>query len=67
MGEKTTSISRRAMYLHDYMKRKHPEIDDDPEAVCAEIGYPLDAYSAMARVETTDMRKGTYPKEGEHR
>ena len=65
--EKTTSISRRAMYLHDYMKRKHPEIDDDPEAVCAVIGYPLDAYSAMARVETTDMRKGTYPKEGEHR
>ena len=63
--DKTSSISRRAVYLHDYMKRKHSEIEDDPEAVCAEIGYPLVAYNAMARVETTDMRKSKPPKEGE--
>ena len=63
--EKTSSISRRAVFLHDYMKRKRPEIADDPEALCAEIGYPLEAYNAMARVESTDMRKSKYPKEGE--
>ena len=45
------------MVLHDYMKRKHREIADDPEALCAEIGYPLVAYNAMARMEATDIRK----------
>ena len=55
--EKKTSVSRRAVFLHDYMKRKHREIADDPEALCAEIGYPLVAYNAMARMEATDIRK----------
>ena len=63
--EKMASVSRRAVLLHDYMKRKFPEISDDPEALCAKIGYPLVAYNAMARVESTDMRKSKYPKEGE--
>lgn len=63
--DKTSSVSRRAVFLHDYMKRKRPDIEDDPEAVCAEIGYPLVAYNAMARVETTDMRKSKPPKEGD--
>lgn len=62
--EKTASVSRRAVFLHDYMKRKHPEIADDPEAVCAEIGYPLAAYNAMARVEATDIRKIRDSREG---
>lgn len=65
--EKMASVSRRAVLLHDYMKRKFPEISDDPEALCAKIGYPLVAYNAMARVESTDMRKSKYPKEGELR
>lgn len=63
--EKTASVSRRAVLLHDYMKRKLPEIADDPEAVCAQIGYPLGAYSSMVRVEATDIRKIRGSKEGE--
>lgn len=63
--EKAASVSRRAVFLHDYMARKHPEIADDPEAVCAEIGYPLDAYRAMAEVEARDIRKIRDSREGE--
>lgn len=55
--EKASFISRRAVFLHDYMARKRPEIADDPAAVCAEIGYPLDAYITMAGIEARDIRK----------
>lgn len=63
--EKTSSISRRAVFLHDYMKRKHPEIADDPDALCAEIGYPLGAYNAMAWTEAADIRKIRDSREGD--
>ena len=62
--DKAASISRRAVFLHDYMARKRPEIADDPAAVCAEIGYPPDAYSAMAGIEARDIRKTRDSEEG---
>lgn len=65
--DKKTSVSRRAVFLHDYMKRKHRDIADDPDALSAAIGYPLAAYNAMARVETTDIRKIRDSKEGDSR
>ena len=55
--EKTASVSRRAIFLHDYMRRKHKEIENDAEALCGKIGYPHVAYESMARVEAADMRK----------
>lgn len=63
--EKTSSVSRRAVFLHDYMKRKRPDIADDPEALSAAIGYPLAAYNTMARVEATDIRKIRDSREGD--
>lgn len=55
--EKAASISRRAVFLHDYMARKRPDIADDSDALCAEIGYPPGAYLAMASIEARDIRK----------
>ena len=65
--ETAASISRRAVFLHDYMARKHPEIADAQAALCAEIGYPPDAYRAMAAMEARDIRKIRDGKEGEGR
>ena len=65
--EKKTSVSRRAVFLHDYMKRKRCEIADDPDALSAAIGYPRAAYDAMARVEATDIRKIRDLREGDAR
>lgn len=47
------------------MKRKRPEIADDPDALCAEIGYPLGAYNAMAWTEAADIRKIRDSREGD--
>ncbi|ACV23218.1 Uncharacterised protein [Slackia heliotrinireducens] len=62
--DKAASISRRTVFLHDYMARKRPEIADDPAAACAETGYPPDAYSAMAGIEARDIRKTRDSEEG---
>ena len=63
--DKSSSVSRRAVLLHDYMARKHPEIAHDADAICAEIGYPPEAYIGMAEIEARDIRKIRDSKEGE--
>ena len=40
------------------------EVAGDVDAVCAEIGYPPDAYSAMAGIEARDIRKTRDSEEG---
>lgn len=63
--DRTASVSRRAVFLHDYMARKHPETAEDPDVLCAEIGYPPEAYLGMAEVEARDLRKIRDSKKGE--
>ena len=63
--DKSSSVSRRAVFLHDYMARKYPDIAHDADAVCAEIGYPPDAYLDMAAIEANDIRKIRDSRKGE--
>lgn len=65
--DRTASVSRRAVFLHDYMARKYPHIADDPDVLCAEIGYPPDAYLGMAEIEARDLRKIRDSKRGEEK
>ena len=65
--DRSSSVSRRAVFLHDYIARKHPDVAHDADAVCAEIGYPPDADLAMAEVEANDIRKIRDSRKGEMR
>ncbi len=57
------SISRKAVFLRDYLARKHPELADDPAALAAMIGYPPEAFAEMARAELREIRKQERGKE----
>lgn len=59
------SISRKAVLLRNYLARKHPELANDPDALCELIGYPPEAFASMAAHESFEIKKEQRHREDE--